>query len=292
MELNSLFELFLHDIRLTDGQRSELITGHQTLRRRLQETDEIAPLLVCNFLQGSYRRHTAVRPKNDRRADVDIVVVTKLDEADFATPREAMDVFVPFLEKNYAGKWRPQGRSFGIEMSNVDLDLVITSAPAESEVGILQSEAVTTDEDISTAVDWRLHRSWLALANRHRADATTRLKEANSQDEWKALPLRIPDREANKWGYTHPLEQIRWTRNKNRDTNGHFGNIVKTIKWWRLVKHEKPKHPKGFPLERIIGDCCPDGIESVAQGVVETLEAVVESYQIHAEAGTTPLLAE
>jgi hypothetical protein len=277
MELKSDFEQFLKEIRPTENQRSELVTGHQTLRKRLNADEDLAPILVSDFLQGSYRRYTAVRPKSDQRSDVDIIVVTKLSEAEY-TPKEAMALFEPFLKKHYEGRWRRQGRSFGIEMSYVELDLVLTSAPRESETDLLKAEAVTTDENIEEARDWRLHPSWLASSSRYQANAAQMLKEAASQDEWKLQPLRIPDRDAGEWDDTHPLEQIRWTRDKNKATNGHFVNVVKALKWWRLVNHEDPEHPKGFPLERIIGDCCPDSIESVAQGIVETLEAVEAKY--------------
>ncbi len=292
MELASDFAQFLHEIRLTDHQRGVLRDGHALLRKRLCQDNDLAPILVSDFLQGSYRRHTAVRPKSGSRADVDIIVVTKLDEADH-TPTQAMDVFVPFLDRHYEGKWRRQGRSFGIDLSAVDFDLVVTSAPSESELGILQSEAVSTLEDVVQAADWRLHRSWVAVEGRGmRADAAALLKEASSEPEWPAEPLRIPDRNANCWGDTHPLEQIRWTRDKNQSTETHFVNIVKAVKWWRLEKHAEPSHPKGFPLERIVGDCCNDGIGSVAQGVVCVLENVASRYQPYVDTHTKPHLAD
>ena len=52
-----------------------------------------------------------------------IVVVTKLDKEE-VTPEKALNVFEPFLEKYYEGKYRKQGRSWGIEMTHVDLDIV------------------------------------------------------------------------------------------------------------------------------------------------------------------------
>ena len=55
-------------------------------------------------------------------------------------------------------------------------------------------------------------------------------------------------------------------------------NVVKSIKWWRLEHYSEPIHPKGFPLERLIGEHCPNGIQSVAEGVVKTLEAIVACY--------------
>lgn len=292
MELNSDFAAFLSAIRLTERQLADLRDGHARLRERLCDAEDLEPILLSDFLQGSYRRHTAVRQAGDTRADVDIIVVTRLDEREYA-PQQAMDLFVPFLEKHYDGKWRRQGRSYGIELSTVDFDLVITSAPSESEFGILQSDAVRTDDDIVEAADWRLHAAWLSLVNRDsRRDARLLLAEAKAQPEWQARPLRIPDREANVWQDTHPLEQIRWTRNKNQRTDGHFVNVVKTVKWWRLANFDQPKNPKGFPLERIVGDCCPDRIGSVAEGIVLSLETVASRYQSYAQANGRPELPD
>lgn len=259
------------------------------MRDRLNSDDTISKIIVSDFLQGSYRRSTAIRPKSERRSDVDIIVVTKLSEAEF-TPAAAMDVFKPFLNNHYKGKWKFQGRSIGIELSYVELDLVLTSAPSEAEIGILKSDAVRSDDALDAARDWRLNGSWLALGARAGKDAAKLLTEAKSQDEWKLKPLRIPDREANKWESTHPLEQIRWTRDKNARTGGHFVNIVKSMKWWRVEKHEEPKHPKGFPLERLIGECCPDDIGSVADGLTRTLEAIVSKYGVLVQTGGKPQL--
>jgi hypothetical protein len=291
MELDSDFASFLSEIRPTKNQREDLQTGHKTLRERLNVDEGLKKAFVSDFLQGSYRRATAVRPKNDRRSDVDIIVVTKLSENEY-TPAKAMDEFKSFLDKHYKGKWKQQGRSFGIELSYVELDLVLTSAPSEVELGILRSDAVTSDEDIEEARDWKLHKSWIALSSRERPDARGLLAEAKSQDEWKAKPLRIPDREANVWEWTHPLDQIRWTRDKNGKTNGHFVNVVKAVKWWRLENFEEPKHPKGFPLERLIGECCPDGIESVAEGVTRAIEKIVSTYALTVQGGGKPQLPD
>jgi len=279
MILHSDFSKFLQEIRPTKPMRDQLITGHRTLRDRLNSDEDLKPILVSDFLQGSYRRYTAVRPTGDKRSDVDIIVVTKLDEDEY-TPNDALALFEPFLNKHYRGKWRRQGRSFGIEMGYVELDVVLTSAPAEQEYGILQSDAVTSDDNIVDARDWRLHRSWLALDHRLRTDAKAMLEQAADEAEWRAQPLRIPDRDADKWDGTHPLEQIRWTRDKNSRCNGHFVNVVKCIKWWRLQHYAEPVHPKGFPLERLIGEHCPAEIESVAEGVTKTLEAIVSSYAV------------
>jgi hypothetical protein len=59
-----------------------------------------------------------------------------------------------------------------------------------------------------------------------------------------------------------------------------------------LEKLTDIKHPKGYPLEHMIGNCCPDGIESVAEGVVKTLENIVSTYKSHRLQKTAPTLPD
>jgi hypothetical protein len=95
---------------------------------------------------------------------------------------------------------------------------------------------------------------------------------------WELAPLYIPDREAKTWDPTHPLAQIAWTTAKNSLCNDHFVGVVKAIKWWRRTDPEARKYPKGYPLEHLIGAECPNGIQSVAAGVVATLENLAANY--------------
>lgn len=141
MELPSYFKDFLQEIRPTDNHNNGSITGHRTLRNRLLEDKDLSPIIINTFLQGSYRRATAIRPRGENRADVDVVVVTKLSEQ--LTPQQAMNLFVPFLDKHYKDKWEFRGRSIRIALSYVDLDLVITSAPSEADVTKLKSASVS-----------------------------------------------------------------------------------------------------------------------------------------------------
>jgi hypothetical protein len=291
MDLSTDFNEFLKEIRPTDGQQADLQKGHTTLRKELNADETLKSVIISDFLQGSYRRSTAVRPNSGKRSDVDIIVVTNLSEADY-TPARAQELLVPFLDKHYKGKWRAQGRSVGIELSYVDLDLVLTSAPSEVEEMILKSASVIGDDSLEAVRDWRFNSSWLALDSRQGFDARAIMAKALTDPEWKTEPLRIPDRDMGKWESTHPLEQIRWTRDKNNRTSGHFVNVVKAIKWWRLEKHEEPKHPKGFPLERLIGECCPDAIGSVAEGITLTMEAIVSKYHVSVLLGQKPILPD
>ena len=289
MELPTYFTRFLKEIRPTKNQKDDCKTGHQALRKRLHKDKDLKPILVSTCLQGSYRRATAVRPKGESKLDVDIITVTRLNRCDYPNPDKAMDLFVPFLDEHYEGKYQRQGRSFGIELSHVNLDLVITSAPSEAEKEVYESKAVRTNltlEDLNN--DWRLTKSWIPPDERSNQSV---FLENRSQEEWQTEPLWIPNREAGKWEKTHPLEQIKWTREKNANCNKHYVNVVKAIKWWQKVHHENDR-PKGYPLEHLVGVCCPDDIKSVAKGVTLTLETIVANYEWYAQIKQTPYLRD
>ncbi len=289
--LPSYFRDFLSEIRPTKYQRGEMRSGHETLRKRLRADEDIKKILVSDFLQGSYRRATAIRPVKEARSDVDVVVVTNLDPA-LVTPQDAMELFRPFLRKHYRGKYRFQGRSIAIEFSYVDLDLVITSAPSEVDKNALQWPAVTSSDSPEDVNDWRFNSYWVPLEARQAPGAGGRLLKSAQESSWKSKPLLIPNRDAAAWELTHPLAQIAWTFAKNASTQRHFVNIVKSAKWWRKVKHEKPKHPKGYPLEHIVGECCPDSIASVAEGITRTLEGIRDRFHSQARARLAPYLPD
>lgn len=278
----SYFKDFLSNIRLSDNQVNDLKTGHTTLRKRLEADETLSKIIISTFLQGSYRRSTAVKPKNGNKSDVDVIVVTKLDSEEY-TPEEALDLFVPFLEKHYKDKYRIQGRSIGISLSYVDMDIVPTSAPSESETGVLQDSAILSEFTIE---DFQKNIFTKSLDSAIFKSAYNVFCKSDNEPQWKSEPLLIPDREAEKWDKTHPLEQIRWTVEKNRNCNSHYINVVKALKWWRKTKYPDIKHPKSYPLEHFIGDCCPDGIGSVAEGIVLTLENIVVNHP------TKPYLAD
>ncbi len=292
MELPTYFNDFLGDIRLQPNHLADLMTGHSTLRGRLLADTELAPCIVSTFLQGSYRRSTAVRPKSGKRSDVDVVVVTRLSMDDYPNPDDALDVFTPFLDKHYKDKYERQGRSIGITLSYVDLDLVITAAPSESEEGIYKSDSVVATESLEEVKDWHFSKSWLSPEHRTTALLERMVRFAQQEAEWKTEPLYIPNRDAQVWQQTHPLAQIQWTQEKNKNCNGHYINVVKAIKWWRRVNHETPKYPKGYPVEHLIGQCCPDGITSVAAGIVLTLEAIARDYAMYASLKMVPCLPD
>jgi hypothetical protein len=286
MELPSYFSDFMSNIRPSSEERKQYQDAHRELREKLMDDDDLKEIIVTTFLQGSYRRSTILRPELGEHADVDVVVVTKISKED-TTPEQALKTFVPFLEKNYQGQFELQGRSIGITLDDVDLDLVATSAPSESQVGILKSSVVSGD---GTLEEW-LGESWISLGRHYGEFSEVWLAKAQ-EEGWKLEPLDIPDREARIWKPTHPLEQIRWTHEKNGLTNGHYIHVVKAIKEWKRVNKSLPRYPKGYPLEHLIGACCPDGITYTAEGVVQALETIKTNFAKNAANRTTPVLPD
>ena len=279
MELNSYFNDLLREIRPTQAQHRNLRDAHRRLRERLESDEELNPKIVTVFLQGSYRRATDTRPQGEDKLDVDMVVVTRLPHDRYPNPEDAMDVFVPFLEKHYKGKWEKKGRSFGIEMSDVKIDLVIASAPSEEEAYASNfARGYLTLDDL------------FAGRSQYASELGAALGLHKDGTQWKTEPLFIPDREARQWQRTHPIEQIRWTTEKNKLTNGHYVNIVRLVKWWWRTKHPELKYPKGYPLEHMVGECCPDAVASIAEGFTLTLEEMHRRYEGHVLAGIVPFL--
>lgn len=317
MKLEPQFREFLREIRPTDIQQEDWKSGAKTLRNRLAQDPGLKDILEETFLQGSIRRSTAIRPSGGKRPDVDIVVVTNIDYNQ-TTPHQAMDRFKPFLDKHYKDKWRPQGRSFGIELSHVDMDLVITALPRTVQVvnerqaasiadraalaNIYRSAAATSFATLEEDTSWRLNPRWqdsrafsdLDGLNRQLGSVMNEGLKDEVTDLWKNEPLWLPDRDTKTWGRTHPLLQISWTAEKNRNTNKTYLHIVRAIKWWRLEIAEKlPKYPKGYPLEHMVGHLLRDGADlSTAQGIVEVFESFRDKWLLTARSHQVPQLCD
>ncbi len=296
MELRPQFDQFLRDIRPSERHKEEWKMGSGTLRARLLADPELSPMIVSSFLQGSVRRSTAVRPTGGKRSDVDVVVVTTIDH-NAEQPAVAMKRFEPFLTRYYPGKWKQQDRSFGIELSYVDLDLVVTALPTDPTartklLELYRSQAVGMTDSLEERADWRLSKTWTPSINTLAASSPT-TNDTVPDADWKPHPLMLPDRAVKKWGPTHPLAQIKWTADKNRACNGYYINVVRALKWWRHEHADQlPKYPKGYPLEHMIGHVLPDDTQCLAQGVTLAFEGLRDKFGLSAQLGIVPYLAD
>lgn len=245
------FRRFIAHIRPDRAQLNALRKAHLELSQKIRQQPELQDILVSIFLQGSYRRSTAIRrPRQGGVSDVDLVLVTRLDPVDFP-PEKALRLLDPFLRRHYS-QIRQQGRSIGLRVGDIDIDLVLASAPSRVELYAAEYSAEPL-EDGGAATPAELMA-------------------------WKSEPLLIPDGGSQQWEATNPLAQVARTRDKNGLCNAHYLGVVKALKWWKMHDAAMPEHPRGYPLERLIEECCPDGIESVDEGVTRTLEEIARRY--------------
>lgn len=268
--VTTYFDRFLENIRLSKDLRDECSNAHNELRVKLLADPQLNPIFVSMFLQGSYARHTGTKPNGeDTHVDVDLVAVTSLDH-NFYTPDLVVARFTPFLDREYPEQWQRNDRSIKIKPddTSVTLDLVVTAAPSEEQAEFYKSfrEAGVAEISIEAAGDAGSQES------RVFRDAIERINKAFG-GSWQKEPLLIPSRDLGRWEPTHPLEQIRWTTDKNERTGGHYVNVVKAMKWWRK-QNPDGVYPKGYPLEHLVGDHCPDEIGSVAEGIADVLESI------------------
>jgi predicted nucleotidyltransferase len=255
MKLPSYFKDFLTEIEPSPSYKEDQQTGHKTLRRRLATDDDFKLIHVNTFLQGSYKRNTAIHPGKD----VDIVVVTSIDP-DRTTPGDANAKLEKCLRKYY-DKVERQNRSFGVTLSYVTMDVVLATSRNMQKIAKL-AESFRTSTELEDVKAWVDH------------------------------PLMIPDRDLGRWVETDPKRQLAWTTDLNAQCGGYFVPLVKMFKWWRKETYEKPKYPKGYVLERLAGECVDRTKRDHAEGFVQLLENLSASYRGYAAAGLVPHLAD
>lgn len=280
----SSFAGFLKNIRPDQQLRDACRTAHLRLRENVTQDDETGPITIHDALQGSYARSTLVKPQPGKKADVDLLAITKIP--DTAPVENAVGPFKRMLDKRYRGKWtEDQARSLGIDDGDVELDLVVTAAPAMMDPDLLpEALAKTFSMDELELDGLEDGRSLFALNKALRSD-------------YKDDPLRIPDRARQFWDDTHPLKQIEHHRMRQRQTGRKLIDVVRVIKWWKyyqtyLDENRMPKYPKGFPLERMVEYHCPDNMDSVEEGVVRVFEEWLKRIKPLVDGGQRPDLRD
>jgi predicted nucleotidyltransferase len=255
MNLPSYFKDFLAEIEPSPSYKEDQASGHKTLRKRLAEDEDFKLIHVNTFLQGSYKRKTAIHPGKD----VDIVVVTSLDP-DRTTPADANAKLGKVLRKYYSNV-SPQNRSYCVTLSYVTMDVVLAT-----------SRQLTKN-------------AWLF-------DMVRKADSLDAADSWSDSPLLIPDRDLGAWAETHPKAQLAWTTELNATCGGYFVPLVKMFKWWRKETYQQPKYPKGYILERLAGECVDTTKRDHAEGFVQLLENLNAKYAIYVQAGMVPVLPD
>jgi len=126
----SQFSKLLSDIEPSQTTKSDASAGHENLRKYLKDDVTFKNYRETDFLSGSYKRNTAIRPRKKdgivSRPDVDIIVVTNHTKDD--EEQEVIDLLYDTLKSKYP-TIRKQARSVGIETNKVDMDVVPIIAP-------------------------------------------------------------------------------------------------------------------------------------------------------------------
>ena len=243
MKLPNYFKDFLTKISLTEHQTSIIQDAHKTLRESLDDDEELSEMIIGTFLQGSYKRYTAIRPKNDEKSDVDIVVVMDFDK-DEIQPNELFSLFEDFLDEHYEDKYKFNNKSIRITLSDVDVDLVITIPYDNSD---------NFDKDFFNKSVKEFN------------------EEVTDSEDIEKGYLYLPNVNENTWIKINPTAQIINTSFKNKDSNGWYIRVVKSIKWWQRLNYPN-LGVKSYPLERFVFECCRNDITCVADGIYLTFE--------------------
>ena len=255
MKLPSYFERFRSSIQPPLETTRAQQAAHWSLRENLAADRVFRPYFVNAFLQGSYKRDTAIAPGKD----VDIVVVTSIDPASQGSWREMTNMLGAALHRLYGvGKVQQQTRSFCVTTEGVQLDVVVAA-----------SRHLTTKL----------------------ADAR-RTSELENPSGWIDNPLLIPDRDLGRWVLTDPKAQLEFTTELNQKADGYFVPLVKIFKAWRARAYTEPKYPKGYLLERMAADCFDPTCSDDATGFVALLKQLGQRYRVHVLTGSVPHLSD
>lgn len=118
------FDSFITNIEPSDSTVSYISSVHNNLRDYLKQYDLYSDVYLDSFLTGSYAKHTSIRPvKDDKKRDVDIIIVTKYDSS--IDSRKVLEELKNVLHasRNYESA-KIQHHSIGIEMGQISIDVV------------------------------------------------------------------------------------------------------------------------------------------------------------------------
>jgi len=256
MTLPSYFKQFRSALEPPPEVTKTQQRAHIALRAALAGDAAFGPMFVNAFLQGSYKRRTAIAPGKD----VDIVVVTSIDPDVPGSWRDANQRLGEVLARLYgAASVKPQTRSYCVTTEGIWLDVVVAASQHLSTTVRL---AARTAEEIEDLTAWLPH------------------------------PLLIPDVDLARWVRTDPKAQLEFTTSLNKQSNERFVPLVKMFKSWRKNAYSEPKYPKGYLLERVAADCFDPNSPSDAEAFAALLVGIQSRYRSHRLLGTVPHLSD
>ena len=220
MTPNARFTEFITDINPSQTTNARSQSAHNGIRDTLWEDERYKPNLIQDFLGGSYRRQTAIRPGtkygDTDRPDVDIYVVVKGDPGT-TTPEELIDDLFNALHRNRERlnitHLKRNRCSIAISTNSADMD--ITPLLERQFDSYYRIGNRTTGEWYAT--DPEEHTNWSSTQN---DTFSGRFKPTVKLLKW----ARRENSTRNKHPKSFSLEVI--VANHMSTTEDHYGKIV------------------------------------------------------------------
>lgn len=105
-------------------------------------------------------------------------------------------------------------------------------------------------------------------------------------------PLWIPDREAKAWVSTHPKKQIKFSSERNKDTEGYYVHLIKIIKFWRDRLISEKAKPNSYIIESLISKCIVSKQDSYGNAVKNIFYHIYSAYQNYLNVGSVPNISD
>lgn len=156
------FDTFLSNIEPSSSTVQYISSVQNNLRDYLKNHSTYSSVHKDTFLSGSYAKHTSIRPsKNDKKRDVDIIVVTAHSSSDDSSKviEELRDALIQSKTYEMA---EIQHHSVGIDLSQVSVDVV----PVIQDTNDDQLYYIG-DSDVGgwTKTDPKGHKAWSTTIN-------------------------------------------------------------------------------------------------------------------------------
>lgn len=158
------FDAFLSNIEPSQSTVSYISSVQNNLRNYLENHTTYKNIHIETFLSGSYAKHTSIRPvANDKKRDVDIIVVTSYDIS--ADSSEVLQELCDVLkEKALYESAVVQSHSVGLELTNITIDVVpVIRHESYDDVYYVGSSA----SGDWTITDPKGHKEWSTEVNKN-----------------------------------------------------------------------------------------------------------------------------
>lgn len=167
MALQKDFDEFLANIEPSKTTVSYISSIQTNLRDYLKKHATYSSIYKDSFLSGSYAKHTSIRPvKDDKKRDVDIIVVTAYSKSDNSDEvlQELCDVLRESTKYDTA---EVQHHSVGVEMGQVSVDVVPVIVDSDDDTVYWICDSQSGDW---TKTDPKGHKTWSTAVNQDHND--------------------------------------------------------------------------------------------------------------------------